>query len=812
MEQLLLPENQFCVKCRTPFLFRQCKYGCEFGCKCGRSTFDSVLTAYVSQLHSEVQQSLGVVENYVPCVRGAKVEGTMSERIVSVEVDFSARRALVHFKNIDKILTHFVKESLSSAVLSELAHVDHDAFTIPLELMDLLLFELRSLAQGKFFVNAPSDAILRLTCTNPSDPQHAAVEIPAPLRSYLQKHQMDGVRRIVHLGGRALLCDEMGVGKTLTALGVICALKVFPVLVVCPSSVKHIWAEEIERFLVPQLVPLEHLRVIRSSNDAFVTGEVPQVVIISYHMTARLSAMIRETPWQCIVCDESHLLHTNTSGSDALYTTLICDVAKQATFCLLLSGTPVTTGAFDLFNQIDALHPGWLGTARLDFALRYCAVTVDPFLKIGSCVRQHELSSLLDERIMVRRRKREVLDLPSKQRILYPIEEEAASDREYETGGNFQRRYKSHWVLRKTGISHALDYLRATNEQVVLFAHHVELLDFLETEVKRRKETFLVIKGGVDMDARQHLLRNFAEKKIKFAIVGISACSVGVSLASSSCAVFCELPPNATLMKQAEDRLHRPGQAAKATFYYFVGQRSLFDKVLFERLKKDDDEVRRLIDGDDSPLPFSFTTRSATCDNKAGPEAPMGTLSEAAMPCARQLLFTVSRYTGRLHVKGEGSAFYATLTIDEARRCVRERNHPAWRQMGDFLFNYDTLSSYEQRQLRGSWHTTHIQFRSKNKPTGKRHRYKLPFRCGWGFWSEIKTQKFSLVLFCPLLKSDSRIVSVCLECGRGLSTGMEAARPGQVRKVTSDVGLFCSGACREHFYLNAPAHACVASS
>ena len=46
-------------------------------------------------------------------------------------------------------------------------------------------------------------------------------------------------------GGRALLADEPGLGKTLQALGVLAALRPWPVLVVAPATLRLMWAEEV---------------------------------------------------------------------------------------------------------------------------------------------------------------------------------------------------------------------------------------------------------------------------------------------------------------------------------------------------------------------------------------------------------------------------------------------------------------------------------------------------------------------------------------------------------------------------------------
>jgi SWI/SNF-related matrix-associated actin-dependent regulator 1 of chromatin subfamily A len=50
--------------------------------------------------------------------------------------------------------------------------------------------------------------------------------------------------------GRLLLGDEMGVGKTIQALGICAAYySEWPVLIICPATLKYNWKAEIMKFL-----------------------------------------------------------------------------------------------------------------------------------------------------------------------------------------------------------------------------------------------------------------------------------------------------------------------------------------------------------------------------------------------------------------------------------------------------------------------------------------------------------------------------------------------------------------------------------
>ena len=67
--------------------------------------------------------------------------------------------------------------------------------------------------------------------------------------------------------GRLLLADEMGLGKTVTSLAIMCAfLQEWPLLVMCPASLRYTWPAEIEKFL-PSL-PTSAIYVVSGFDDS----------------------------------------------------------------------------------------------------------------------------------------------------------------------------------------------------------------------------------------------------------------------------------------------------------------------------------------------------------------------------------------------------------------------------------------------------------------------------------------------------------------------------------------------------------------
>jgi len=86
--------------------------------------------------------------------------------------------------------------------------------------------------------------------------------------------------------GRCLIGDEMGLGKTLQAIAIACVFRQkWPLLIVCPSSVRYVWAEEIMNWVG---LDADTINVVLNGKTA-VTG---LVTIISYDLATKLSKYV----------------------------------------------------------------------------------------------------------------------------------------------------------------------------------------------------------------------------------------------------------------------------------------------------------------------------------------------------------------------------------------------------------------------------------------------------------------------------------------------------------------------------------------
>ena len=74
-----------------------------------------------------------------------------------------------------------------------------------------------------------------------------------PIAYKLRKYQIQGVNQIIKkFHCRALLADDMGLGKSLQAITVLRRVKYFPAVICVPAFLKYNWIQELEKF-APEL-------------------------------------------------------------------------------------------------------------------------------------------------------------------------------------------------------------------------------------------------------------------------------------------------------------------------------------------------------------------------------------------------------------------------------------------------------------------------------------------------------------------------------------------------------------------------------
>ncbi|XP_048866570.1 SWI/SNF-related matrix-associated actin-dependent regulator of chromatin subfamily A-like protein 1 isoform X2 [Brienomyrus brachyistius] len=408
--------------------------------------------------------------------------------------------------------------------------------------------------------------------------------VDSTLRCSLMPFQRDGVSFAVSRQGRLLLADDMGLGKTVQAICIAALYRdEWPLMVVSPSSVCFTWAEAFKRWL-PSL-QWDRINVVLTGKNRLWSDLVN---IISYDLLSKVKKP--EVPtFNVLIMDESHYLKNMKTARCKAALPLL----KAARRVILLSGTPALSRPAELYTQILAVRPSFFPRFH-DFGLRYCDARQMPWgWDYSGSSNLGELKLLLEESVMIRRLKSEVLSqLPAKQRKVVTVTTDgisahikaalstAAEELSKSQRGKRQEKealliYYSHTAEAKTQavIEYMMDLLECGREKFLVFAHHKLMLDSITKELGKKNITYIRIDGATPSAERQALCHRFqfSEKKC-VAVLSITAANMGITLHSASLVLFAELFWNPGVLIQAEDRVHRIGQTSSVDVHYLVAK------------------------------------------------------------------------------------------------------------------------------------------------------------------------------------------------------------------------------------------------
>ena len=225
--------------------------------------------------------------------------------------------------------------------------------------------------------------------------------------AYNLPHQQEGALKILRdLDGRALLADEVGLGKTITAGMVLkeCIVRGFVkrALILTPPSLVNQWKEElITKF---DIHPKEVNNEEEWEHAGIAIASIDKVKNFNTKTSKFKHSRAHEIYWDIIIIDEAHKLKDKKTFRWKFVDKL------QKKRLLLLTATPFQNDLIELYNLLSLLRRGHLGTIS-EFR--------SSFLVEGNerqPLNPQELKRKLSE-VMVRRRRDEVHGIRYMERI-----------------------------------------------------------------------------------------------------------------------------------------------------------------------------------------------------------------------------------------------------------------------------------------------------------------------------------------------------------------------------------------------------------
>lgn len=414
--------------------------------------------------------------------------------------------------------------------------------------------------------------------------------LPEKFRSQLYPFQKEGIQFGIEKHGRLLFADEMGVGKTIQSIA-LCYIfrKEWPVLIICPGSVKYSWQSEINRWL--RIKP-KYIQIINNGKDTL--SKKSRFYIISYDLARRISKKLLKKKFDFVILDESHCI----KNKDALRSSAIIPIAQRSKRLLLLSGTPLLSRPIEGYTALNCLRPDLFDNFQ-EYGRRYCDPILTQFgINWSGASNTKELHFIFNC-LMVRRLKKDVLSqLPPKRRMKKEIDcspesliqlkkfFEGRDRKEKEANITMPEAYRITGEAKIKGVSMYVKELLEAQIKFIIFAHHHSVLNAIEEVVRKAKVKYIRIDGNTDGSERFQLVNKFqATEDCLVAILGINAASTGITLTEAKLVVFAELTWTPAIMIQAEDRAHRIGQNADCVDIMYLYGRNTLDDLIFKKIQ-----------------------------------------------------------------------------------------------------------------------------------------------------------------------------------------------------------------------------------
>ncbi len=414
-----------------------------------------------------------------------------------------------------------------------------------------------------------------------------------------------------HFGG--FLADEMGLGKTLQVIAFLLSIKgKGQSLIVCPTTLLHNWAKEIQKFVGDKVRFLVMDGNQQQRQEKQQHCEEYDVLITSYTLLYQDREFYHGREFHVCVLDEAqHVKNKKAKRTQSIK-------ALRAHHRIAVTGTPIENNVMEMWNIFDFLMPGFLGSHSW-FVKNFEIPLQSPNPRERE--KAYERLRKLISPFVLRRTKEEVLtDLPPKieqevwldltdeQKALYVAMVEqiksscaAAFVRSPQEGlvhflAGLTRLRQICLDPRLAGFSTEEEpiKLRAlrelilealdSNHRVVVFSQFVELLKLVRENLEAMGIDLLSLDGRTRH--RIELVERFNRDETPVFLISTKAGGTGLTITGADTVILLDPWWNPSVEKQAVDRVHRLGQKRTVQVFRLFTEGTIEEKMFHLQQRK----------------------------------------------------------------------------------------------------------------------------------------------------------------------------------------------------------------------------------
>lgn len=428
------------------------------------------------------------------------------------------------------------------------------------------------------------------------------------VKAKLYPYQKEGAL-FAAIAGRCLIADDMGLGKTLEAIAaseiMANCFGIEKALIICPTSLKHQWEKEIQRFSHRSVQVVHGLL----SKRQLLYKEESFFKITNYDVIHRDITAIEGWKPDIIILDEAQRIKN--------WRTRLARSVKRlySPYAIVLTGTP-------LENRLEELHSivGFIDRHHLGplFRFRYTHEIID---ETGRVIGYRNLNKLGEslKPILIRRKKEEVLaQLPERIEKEYFVamtaEQSAIHEENREIVARVVNKWKRYKFLSeedKQRLMRALQNMRMVSDntylidqskrygnkigeleiqlqelledgctKVVIFSQWIRMIELVIAMMNTRDWKYVWLHGGVPGNKRGELISRFKEEADCRIFLSTEAGGLGLNLQNASAVINLDLPWNPAVLEQRICRVHRMGQKRRVRVINFITEGSIEQGML----------------------------------------------------------------------------------------------------------------------------------------------------------------------------------------------------------------------------------------
>lgn len=448
------------------------------------------------------------------------------------------------------------------------------------------------------------------------------------------KYQIEGGRFLERANGRALLADEMALGKTVQAEIFLKAHpECLPAIVICKAGLRIQWHRESMRWgdFIPQVIDGVRTPLLKGMDMYMVSldsswrigyrdptkEEKKRGITEPVQCGETLVEQAKRCKVKTIIIDECQLIKNGQSKRTNAVRKLCADMEH----IIALSGTPIKNHAGEYFPILNILRPDKFPSER-SFLYGWCDTYFDGYKsKTGGLKDPAKFLEYTKDFILRRERKDVLPDLPSIFRAFSFCDLGEVVEEEYlKTLKEFNDFYDdmSHMtpaaanggilaflsrMRHLTGIAKidpvcefVEEFITTTDRKLMIFVHHQDVGQTLKIKLDKMAKEWPAEWGkeilniqGIEASKRDPIIEQFRTSDYRVMIASTIASGEGLNLQFCADMVMMERQWNPANEEQCEARFPRPGQTAEkinANYFVAVGTVDEFFAELVEKKRE----------------------------------------------------------------------------------------------------------------------------------------------------------------------------------------------------------------------------------